>query len=529
MMAKTSATHPLLIDEISVGGGGVLGLTLCPGKKQRFALTGEWERDLDADLRVVADWGAGAVVTLMEACELDNFHVPNLGAAVEALGIDWYLLPIADGGVPDGGFERVWAYAGCRLRGLLASGKRILIHCLGGLGRTGTVAARLLIELGSSPERAIVRVREARPGTIETDSQERHVRNLAPIATADSLATRILGCVLGGAIGDAFGYEVEFDSLSAIRARFGPDGIRRPVFHQGRLLVSDDTQMSLFTAEGLLRALRAEDRATDDAVVGEIRAAYLDWLLTQGASWNGWQPRGRLARVPALRQSRAPGNTCMSALSAGGRGTTAARINDSKGCGGVMRTAPIGLVASWDAHRAFDVGAGAAAITHGHPSGYLSGGAIAAMVRLLIGGASLEDAAGQAAELAAAWDDSDETVTAIRNALGLARTGSQSHEGAIRSLGQGWVGEEALAIGLYAALVGGSFVEALAIAANHDGDSDSTASIAGQLYGAWRAIGEIPHGWVRRIDVIEPLYEIMDGLISANRLTPAPAPPSQPA
>lgn len=207
----------------------------------------------------------------------------------------------------------------------------------------------------------------------------------------------------------------------------------------------------------------------------------------------------------------------MAALQAGGHGTTADKINDSKGCGGVMRTAPIGLVTAWEARLAFDVGARAAAITHGHASGYLSGGAMAAMVRLAIGGASLEEAAAQAIEIAAGWQGSEETVAAVRHALDLARRRNQPHERAIRSLGQGWVGEEALAIGLYAVLTGGSFGEILTIAANHDGNSDSTASIAGQLFGASSGAAEIPHSWVRRLDVIEPIYEIMDGLILANR------------
>jgi ADP-ribosyl-[dinitrogen reductase] hydrolase len=99
-------------------------------------------------------------------------------------------------------------------------------------------------------------------------------------------------------------------------------------------VVSDDTQMTLFTAEGLHRALWAEKGARVEAVVGDIRAAYLDWLLTQGSSWSGWQPRGRLVRLPATRPRRAPGNTCMSALAAGVLGTTTAGINNSKGCGG---------------------------------------------------------------------------------------------------------------------------------------------------------------------------------------------------
>jgi ADP-ribosyl-[dinitrogen reductase] hydrolase len=155
-----------------------------------------------------------------------------------------------------------------------------------------TVGARLLVDLGWSPQDAIIAVRKARPGAIETPTQERYVLALQRRPICDSLIARVLGCVLGGAIGDAFGYEVEFDSLATIHNRFGGDGISQPAFHDGQLIVSDDTQMSLFTAEGLLRAMNADKGADVDQVIGEIRDAYLDWLLTQGSSWNQWQPAG---------------------------------------------------------------------------------------------------------------------------------------------------------------------------------------------------------------------------------------------
>jgi len=519
-MAKTSTTHPLRIDAIPFADGAKLGLTLCPGKKQTHAATGAWDRDLALDLQAILDWGAKAVVTLMEDHELHRFKVPGMGDEVEAKGMDWYPLPIQDGGVPDASFERAWSYAGHRLRSLLTAGKREVVHCLGGLGRTGTIGARLLVDLGWSPQDAIIAVRKARPGAIETPTQERYVLALERSPIPDCLTARILGCILGGAVGDAFGYEIEFDSLATIRNRFGHDGIRYPILHDGQLIVSDDTQMSLFTAEGLLRAMNADKGADVVQVISEIRQAYLDWLLTQGSSWNQWQPAGRLCTVRTMRQRRAPGNTCMSALQAGGRGTVDARANDSKGCGGVMRTAPIGLITAWDERTAFEVGARASAITHGHPSGYLSGGAMAAIVRSLIGGADLGDAAAQTIEIARTWGENEETVSAIRLAFDLAKKPDQRPEDAIRLLGQGWVGEEALAIGLYAALVGGSFTETLVIAANHDGDSDSTASIAGQLFGAWKGVTEIPHAWVRRLDVIEPIYEVLDGLLSAYSQSP---------
>ena len=80
-----------------------------------------------------------------------------------------------------------------------------------------------------------------------------------------------------------------------------------------------------------------------------------------------------------------------------------------------------------------------------------------------------------------------------------------------------------MAIGLYAALVGGSFAEALAIAANHDGDSDSTASIAGQLRGAFAGLSDLPDAWTRRLDVHRPMTRLIRELLRRNRLAPSGA------
>ncbi len=155
-------------------------------------------------------------------------------------------------------FEDQWTYSGTRLRDLLVKGEKIVIHCLGGLGRTGTIAGRLLVEFGASPNEAIRVVRSARIGTIETRKQEEHVKNckqMPSARTSRSREERALAVLLGGAIGDAFGYAVEFDSISKIRTRFGSLGIAEPILHDRKLIVSDDTQMTLFTLEGMLRAL----------------------------------------------------------------------------------------------------------------------------------------------------------------------------------------------------------------------------------------------------------------------------------
>ncbi|MGH2598827.1 MAG: ADP-ribosylglycohydrolase family protein, partial [Dehalococcoidia bacterium] len=249
---KTSFTDPLRIDFVPAGPtGGAIGMTLCPGKHQTYGHTGSWQRDLAIDLGAIRDSGAVALVSLMEGAELEGVqvHPGSLQAGARALGLEWHHLPVRDVSVPDDAFEDGWAYAGPRLHDHLRCGRRIVVHCLGGLGRTGTVAARLLIEGGVDPDVAIRAVRVARPGAIETLEQERYVRQCRATRVhggALSLAERAVGCLLGGAVGDAFGYAVEFDRLDRIRSRFGPDGIHQPVLTGGSLVVSDDTQMTLF-------------------------------------------------------------------------------------------------------------------------------------------------------------------------------------------------------------------------------------------------------------------------------------------
>lgn len=175
--ARTSQTHPLQIAEVTMGAAyGRIGITFCPGKQDMFAVTGVWKRDLDCDLDVVSAWGAKLVLTLMEPEELKLFKVPELGTAIRRRGIEWRHLPIADYSVPDAAFEQQWSTQGGEIRTLLCSGEDILVHCKGGLGRAGMIAARLLAELGMEPEEAIRRVRRARKGAIETPSQLALVR-----------------------------------------------------------------------------------------------------------------------------------------------------------------------------------------------------------------------------------------------------------------------------------------------------------------------------------------------------------------
>lgn len=466
--------------------------------------------------------GAQALVTLMQPDELSavGINPDALHAEVRKREIEWHYLPVADVRAPDDEFEDLWTYSGFRLRAILACGGDIAVHCLGGLGRTGTVAARLLVEFGDSPEIAIQKVRAARNGSIETAAQERYVRCCRAVQAAQvhrSVEERILACILGGAVGDAFGFEVEFDNISAIRERFGDQGLHSPVFHNGLLIVSDDTQMTLFTVEGLLRGFDQGAFSTEKAH-SAIRKAYLDWLQTQFPWLHGGAQResepGWLARQPSLRVQRAPGTTCLSALEARIRGTNDRKINNSKGCGAAMRSAPFGLVTALDPAAAFDMAASAATLTHGHPSGYLSAAVVAGTVRCLVDGVEFAEAVRRSAEILRVYPDHAETLRALNQALSAAGANPTDHVSTIESMGGGWVGEEAVAIAIYSVLVARSFAEAVCIAANHSGDSDSTAAIAGQFWGAPHGLSGMPHEWIAALDVLRPLLHVTRQLLA---------------
>ncbi|MCC7411267.1 MAG: cyclin-dependent kinase inhibitor 3 family protein [Gammaproteobacteria bacterium] len=153
-------------------------MSLCPGRRHPEQVAGEWYRDLDADLLAIRTWGARLVVTLLEENELEFFGVGALPERLYALGIEWLHLPIEDMCAPDARFERAWQSAGPQIHAALAAGERILLHCLAGLGRTGTIAARLLVEAGVDARTAVDAVRAARPGAIQTRGQLDYVLRL---------------------------------------------------------------------------------------------------------------------------------------------------------------------------------------------------------------------------------------------------------------------------------------------------------------------------------------------------------------
>lgn len=323
---------------------------------------------------------------------------------------------------------------------------------------------------------------------------------------------RVLGCLLGGALGDALGAPVEFMRLADIRQSFGPDGLRHLAPAYGRRgAITDDTQMALFTAEGLIAAWdRGNTRGIWD-VVGTVHLAYLRWLKTQGetSSHPDFDPNASdgLAGIPDLNARRAPGSTCLSALMTSAVGSRRTPLNDSRGCGGLMRIAPVGLAFA----EAFDLGCDIAALTHGAPGGYLAAGCFAQIIADVCRGADLGAALAHARDRLVAEPHHDLTLRALEDAVALSAAGAPS-AARLETLGEGWVAEEALALALYCALTADNVREALVLAANHSGDSDSTASLTGNLLGTLWGRQALPADWLADLELREVIEHVAQAL-----------------
>jgi ADP-ribosylglycohydrolase len=337
-------------------------------------------------------------------------------------------------------------------------------------------------------------------------------------------AQRFRGVLLGGAAGDALGAPVEFLHRTEILSWFGPHGIRDYVAVDGRLgAITDDTQLTLFCAEAILRA-HAEG-ADIEAHARERARSYLRWLLTQGESQPLLDaPQSWLMGHADLFHRRGPGETCLSSLRAM-RVLGARADNTSKGCGGVMRVAPVGMFHS---HRhapssafdeqVFDGGVADAALTHGHACGHLPAGYLSLLIALLIAGVPFDEALERSRRQLVTRPNHAPVAAALDRALTLART-DPFNPAQLASLGLGWFGDEALAMALYCAAGceygGGDLEAAVALAVNHDGDSDSTGAITGSLLGALYGEQAIPQRWLEPLELREALTTLADDLASA--------------
>jgi len=342
-----------------------------------------------------------------------------------------------------------------------------------------------------------------------------------------TLFDRICGCLLGGACGDALGAPVEFLSLDQIISRYGAGGITRFDKAYGGLgLITDDTQMTLFTVEGLIRASVRFALKGICHPPSVVHNAYRRWLMTQDGSYEDLSrnpPDGWLITEKRLWAKRAPGNTCLSALRDMGGVLGVPAQNDSKGCGTVMRDAPFGLMVWNDPSRAFALAAETARLTHGHPAARYASGAIAAIIAHITKGSDIEAAVHDTLALLRGEPDAHEVLAAVGRARDLSRDPDWRKR--LPELGAGWVAEEALAIAILCGLAAHDPREAIIAAVNHGGDSDSTGAITGNIVGAFHGPDALPPEWVDHVelkDVIRTLAEdltaVIDGTADPEKL-----------
>ncbi len=457
----TSTSNPLRIAEIAVGtAGGRIGITFAPGKQQPDGQTGAHRRDLGADLDAIAAWNAAVVVTLVEPHELDSLGIAGLGAEVRRRHMEWHHWPIQDYGVPDAAFEAAWPAHSIILRTLLACGGRVLIHCKGGLGRAGTISARLLVEGGIAPADAIRAVRAVRPGAIETGPQERWVAAgravpaVPPARDRNAARDRAVGALLGLAVGDAVGAAIEFSP----KPRFAvlDDMTQGGPHHLARGQWTDDTAMALALADSLALA-----PGLDPA---DLMRHFLDWRDTGAYSCTGSCFDIGNATSTALERFRRTGEPLAGSAD-----------QDASGNGALMRLAPVAVRHWRDREVLQQVAALQTRTTHGSPATLAASAVFADMLADAIAGASLPEvlASPAAGRIEGGW-------------RGL-------HRDVVE--GSGWV-VQALQAAVWAVSRTTDFRSAVLLAANLGDDADTTAAIAGQLAGAIYGASGIPPGWL---------------------------------
>ena len=431
--------------------------------------------------------------------------------------------PIPDCGVPKS-IESVRRLL-LRIEELKKMEGYVYVHCWGGVGRTGTIVACYLSQNSEEPDlnktlevlrgRFSEMPKSAYRETPETKEQINFIEQFinSNKAYKEDKAKRvpdsIRGCLMAGAVGDALGYEVEFMSRRSILSRFGENGITKfALDRNGKALISDDTQMTLFTANGMLMGLtRGYMRGIGGRPEKYVDIAYLDWYYTQTGKKremliDDWHPTW-LRDLPEMAHLRAPGNTCLSACESLFRGEKAQ--NNSKGCGGIMRVAPMALLDagyasrnenSYSIEELAEAGGEIAEATHKHPLGFLPASLLTVLLYKVIPMTAKqvqEEIDSIVADTVNILDriykgkyDADKRYLKelTMKAVQLAHS-DISDADAIRQLGEGWVAEETWAIALYCAIRHIDSVEDAIIASvNHDGDSDSTGSVCGNIMGA---------------------------------------------
>lgn len=339
------------------------------------------------------------------------------------------------------------------------------------------------------------------------------------------------GCLIGGASGDALGYPVEFLNEREIFQKYGDIGINEYDIVNGIAQISDDTQMSMFTAISLLIAsTKAKLKREKVNYLSSISDGYKDWLITQSESYTS-HVKGNgswLLDEAELFSRRAPGNTCISAILKGANGSIDKPLNNSKGCGGIMRVAPIGLYFD-SKYFSFDeidmIAAESSALTHGHELGYIPSAVICHIISLVAHNNSfslisaIESARDFVSKLFSNKEHIFELVSLINKAIELSQKDLNDLK-AIHILGQGWTAEETLAIAIYCSLkYVDDFDRALIASVNHDGDSDSTGAVTGNILGTYLGYEKIPQKYIDKLELKDVIVEIANDLYNGMRMS----------
>lgn len=521
-------------------------------------------------LEAFLDFGITHFIDLTEEGELEPY------AFLLPEGVVHRRFPIVDVSVPNS-YEQMQDIIDYIDEALNSSpNAKAYVHCWGGVGRTGTVVGCYYVHKGCDFVSALVRLRESfkqcpkseRRKTPETLEQEKFIADYAgardridnnvesilnettneirevKIMTPDK--DRIRGSLIGGAIGDALGYPVEFIyDYRTIQNKYGEKGItRHDTTHwwkdeseqDGKAWISDDTQMTLFTACGLLNAQEKLSVPAyrnyfnpDEIRTHSICSAYLEWYYTQIGK-PGKRPRNCWIReLTEINQRRAPGHTCLGSLMEIHNGREP--HNNSKGCGGVMRVAPIALFGLGEdrlsSMETMDkLAAEAAEMTHQNPLGYIPAAMMVHIIyRLATDSAPTRDALYAYTEeamktmdtLYPAYASSMESMRMlVKKAFTLAASDLPDYE-AIELIGGGWVGDEALAIALYCAVKHfDDFEGAVVAAVNHSGDSDSTGAITGNILGAAIGYDALPEFYKKDLELHDVILEIADDLYNGK-------------
>lgn len=492
-MGKTSQVYPLQIATIVIEQGAV-GVTFCPGRRDARAMNGPWDRDLALDLDAIQRWGAKAVVSVIEQHELDGQQVPQLGQAILARGMQWLHLPVVDVQPPDSAADARWMDMRNQVHDIIGRGGRVLFHCRGGLGRSGTMAARTLVERGWTAAAAIAAVRKARRGAIETPDQEAYVftgerlrwrpQPAPPRARPAGLSRedRAMGALLGLAVGDALGTTLEFnprDSYPPLTDMIGGGPFR---LRAGQW--TDDTAMALALADSLVAHPTLNE--------ADLMDRFVDW----------WQ-RGTYSCTSRCFDIGTTTSAALSAYRATGNPLAGSTNPRTAGNGSLMRLSPVAILHADRPAAAADLARRQSCTTHGAPEAVEACAAYARLLCLALQGADKE------AVLSAGLAGHGVAVDAIL---------AGSWRGKVRSQirASGYV-LHSLEAALWCIAQAADFREAVLLAANLGEDADTTAAIAGQLAGAlWGASG-IPKPWLARLAWRERLEAAVGELLGRAR------------